>query len=94
MAKGKFSKKLLGEKIRTQMVSHRIVFKAYKNGITIKPILTQGIGGVKDLVGNPLCPVQEEMFLTNENAEYLKMFLDAFKSAKDILNGLDKKEEE
>lgn len=83
--KGKFSKKLLGDKIRTQMVYHRIVFKAYANGITIKPIATQGIGDK--------CPLQEEMFLSNENIGFLKSFLNNFDSAKEILEGLSKKEE-
>jgi len=85
MTKHKFGKKLLGDKIRTQMVYHRIVFKAYQNGITIKPLGSQG---------NVWCPAQEEIFLTNENAEFLLQFLQTCDSANKIVESLDKAKEE
>lgn len=79
----KFSKKLLGRKIRTNMLMHRVVFKVYDNGITIKPWETQGVG--------TLCPKQEELFLTNECADYLFNQLLTFRQAKEITNVLNDK---
>jgi len=76
----KFSKKILGKQIRTQMVMHRLSIKFYENGIVIKPWSKQGIYN---------CPEQEAVFLTNENVDNLKNFLDMFYASKKILNNLD-----
>lgn len=80
----KFPKKLLGHKTRTQMVMHRLVVKFYENGITIKPWKSQGLSENK-------CPRQDEMFLTNENVEFLRGFLEVYDSAKKITENLDDK---
>lgn len=83
--KVKFSRKLLGKKIRTQMLMHRIVLKFYENGITIKAWKNQGVHN---------CPLQEEIFLTNENADYLLEALGIVKSVKKMAENLEEKEEE
>jgi hypothetical protein len=86
MLKNKFSKKLLGKKLRTVMTMHRISLKIYKNGIVIKPIWNQGLS-------SKICPKQEAMFLTNENARHLLYFLSFLDTANKILDSLEDKNE-
>ena len=76
----KFSKKILGKQIRTQMVMHRLSIKFYENGIVIKPWSKQGCSKLQE---------QEAIFLTNENTDNLKNFLDMFYASKKILDNLD-----
>jgi len=61
----KFSRRLLGKKIRTSVLMHRISIKVYENGYIIKPIGRMGMLKI------PYIPFQEEMFLTNECLDYL-----------------------
>ena len=83
--KPKLSRKILGKKIRTSMVMHRLVVKFYENGITIKPWKSQGKFD---------CPQQEALFLTKENIKYLRGFLEAYADAEKITESLNNKEEE
>ena len=76
----KFPKKILGKQIRTQMVMHRLSIKFYENGIVIKPWSKQGCSKLQE---------QEAIFLTNENTDNLKNFLDMFYASKKILDNLD-----
>ena len=82
-----FSSKILGKKLSTSMMVHRLSVKFYENGIVIKPIMKQGISCSKkyeEQIDN-----QKAIFLTNENAETLTRFLVSFEKAKDISNQLE-----
>jgi hypothetical protein len=81
----KFSKKLLGKHIRTQMVLHRLSIKFYENGIVMKPWGNQGIHN---------CPQQEHIFISKENTDFLKSFLDLFDKSEKIVKSLDDQKEQ
>jgi hypothetical protein len=65
-----FSKKILGNKMDTRVMLHRISIKFYENGAVIKPIGKQGIAICEAL--EPQIENQNAMFLTNECLLYLK----------------------
>lgn len=82
-----FSKKILGKKNETRMICHRISVKFYDNGIVIKPIGKQGIGIGNKWEGQIIN--QEAMFLTNENAEHLFIFLKTWDDKNKIVKVLE-----
>jgi len=68
-----FSKKILGKKLDTHMVLHRISIKFYENGAVIKPIGKQGIS-----IGNKYehqINNQKAIFLTKENLDFLDVVI-------------------
>jgi len=79
--KKRFSTKLLGKKLRTSVLMHRISVKFYENGVTLKPIATQG-------TGDPNVIVPEPIFLCNDSANALWRFLDGLKKAQLIVEEL------
>ena len=101
----KLSKKVLGKKLRTGLVPHRISVKAYENGVVIKPIGGMGIPLKKHWKKFNILPLkkhwkkfnifncieeQEPIFLTNECVEYLQSFYETVNTAKKITEELDK----
>ena len=91
-----FSKKILGKKNETRMCCHRISVKFYDNGIVIKPIGNQGKvlwtnNILKDKYEKDKIQIQnqEAMFLTNENAEHLLVFLKTWNDKNKIVDVLE-----
>ena len=91
-----FSKIILGSKESTRMICHRLSMKVYANGIVIKPIgaqgiVTKGIGKYDKL--RPQIDNQNAIFLTNENAEHLFIFLKSWNDKNKIVETLEKDNE-